>query len=171
MANSLRSELLDDVFFTRWGGSPSVEDVREMEVRLAQAKQRARGPLIHVAVIPSRHGTPTEALDIDPLLRASHPHAGVLYLMFEVNEPWAADAHRSWLLLEGAQWQGMLERDEPHRVETHAVIAGRPVVTRLARDAMRPHEGLAELAADLGHRLRWDGEDLLRRAREHGLLS
>lgn len=165
--NGWSSELLDDVFFTRWSTPPTADTVREVEAHLALARQRARGPLIHIAVISGGAGSPPEGLDIDPLLQVSQRHAGVLYLMFEGYERQADGTEHAYLLLEGAD----LEAPRPRSPEQRVRICGTPVVTRLAPDGVRVRAGLAGLAMELGQRLKWDGEDLLRRARERGLLA
>lgn len=169
VGNALRSELLDDVFFTRWNGPPSSEAARELEARMTLAKQRARGPLIHVAVISGAAGAPSESLDIDPLLRASQPHAGVLFLMFEGYTRQTDGTQHAYLVLEGSELQALLAG--AGRDGQRVLISGTPIVTRMAHHGVRVRQGLAGLAADLGQRLKWDGEDLLRRARERGLVS
>jgi hypothetical protein len=167
VGNALRSELLDDVFFTRWSEPPTPEATRELEARMTLAKQRARGPLIHVAIISGPAGASRESLDIDPLLRASQPHAGVLFVMVEGYTRQTDGTQHAYLVIEGPEFQALLEGEEARRV----LISGTPIVTRIAHHAVRVRQGLAGLAADLGQRLKWDGEDLLRRARERGLVS
>ena len=169
--NTLRSELLDDVFFTRWSDPPTPEAARELEVRMTLAKQRTRGPLIHVAVISGSAGAPSESLDIDPLLRASQPHAGVLFLMFEGYTRQTDGTQHAYVVIEGPELQVMHGDAEESHGGQRVFISGTPIVTRMAHHAVRVRQGLAGLAAELGQRLKWDGEDLLRRAREHGLVS
>lgn len=171
VGNALRSELLDDVFFTRWSEPPTPEATRELEARMTLAKQRARGPLIHVAIISGPAGAARESLDIDPLLRASQPHAGVLFVMVEGYTRQTDGTQHAYLVIEGPELQALLEGAEARRDGQRVLISGTPIVTRMAHHAVRVRQGLAGLAADLGQRLKWDGEDLLRRARERGLVS
>lgn len=170
-ANGLRSELLDDVFFTRWSDAPTPEAIREVETRMALAKQRTRGPLIHVAVISSTGGAPREELDIDPLLRASQRHAGVLYLMVEGYTRRTDGAEHAYLTLGEAELRSLKDGADARPHGLRLLLSGTPIVTRLAHDTVRVRQGLAGLASELGQRLKWDGEDLLRRARERGLVS
>jgi hypothetical protein len=155
-SNTFRSELLDDVFFTRWSAPPTPEALHEVETRMQQARMHAGRPLVHVAVLADGPSVPRVELDIDPMLQTALKHCAVCYLMLDLRPQGA------WLVYEGTDLQPQAQQ---------VSIAGTRLLTRLGRPPVRVHEGTAGLAEDLGRRLKWDGTDLLRRARERGLLA
>jgi hypothetical protein len=153
-SDTFRSELLDDVFFTRWSVVPTREALQEVDARMELARQRAGRPLVHVAILAAEpSAAQEEALDIDPMLQAALKHCAACYLLMPQG---------AWLVHEGAH---------PQHQAQQVVMGGTRLRTRLAREAVRVQEGTAGLAEDLGRRLKWDGADLLRRARERGLLA
>jgi hypothetical protein len=143
---AFKAGLIGRVFFARYMRPPGREDVAQLEVQLASARESLGQPLLYVASIEATVKVPnlTERDTLNLLLATVRKYCEVVHLV-----------------IEGSELQNSLQR---------VIISGMLIVTRTYDNGLAVHKNIASATSDLSERLQCDAAPLIEEARGRGLV-
>lgn len=141
-----KAALIDDVFFVHWITPPQPEDLRLLLPQVEKVAQQVGGKFIWVSAVAPSSTLPNaeQRKGIGELINMAKKHCVVGHM-----------------IMKGSDLQHNLQR---------VIVQGLLIITRMHDGFLHIHKSTDTVAADITHRLGRDGNEIIRKAIEAGVV-